>query len=189
MLRKETVENFIKKLESKEPVPGGGSAAALAGSLAAALALMTINIASPKVNSRKTKDYLRKAKKKLNSLKKSLILLVDKDAEAYGKVAGAFKLPKNTEAEMEKRREKIQKCYKIAAIIPLKSAVSSFQAKGIIKNIKNLIPGNLVSDIEVAEYLAEAALKGAVANVRINLPGIKDKKFKTKANLALRKIK
>lgn len=188
MLINKSVKQFIKELQSESPAPGGGSAAALAGSTGTALAIMAIKITLPKISDEKIKRKLEFAEKELKIIKKYQTELIDKDAKSYNMVIKAFKLPKNTEAKKQKRRGAIQKAYKIAASIPLQTALQALQAFININNIKEFLSKNVASDIEVAELLLNASLKGAIANVRINLACIKDKEYKKKAEKLLNTI-
>ncbi len=188
MLKKETVENFIKRVASDTPAPGGGSAAALAGALGTALFLMAVKITLAKINKGPERNRLFKAAKQLDALTKSLMLLIDKDAEAYNKAAKAFRLPKNTAKETKGRQKKIRESLRAATEAPFKTAILSLKTWEIIKKVKRLVSKNLFSDVETAGFLIGAALGGAIANVKINLAGIKDKKFQRKIAKFLRPI-
>ncbi len=188
MLINKSIKQFINELASEKPAPGGGSASAMTSAMAAALVLMTINITFPKITDETAKEKLLSAKKELDFVKKVLTSLIDKDADAYNRVVKSFKLPKNTEKKKEKRQNEIQKSFTIAASVPLQTALQSFQIIDILKRIKDLLSKNVASDIEVAELLANAGLKGAIANVKINLDCIKDEEFKKKTEEILKII-
>ncbi len=188
MLRKLSIEKFIKELSDKSPTPGGGSAAALAGGAGTALILMSIELTLPKTKNKAISNKLLSAKKELQNIKQHQIKLIDKDAQSYNQVIGALKFPKKTAAQKEKRSQKIQSAYKTAALIPLQTASQSSCALTQLNKIKIFLSKNTASDIEVAELLLRAGLKGAIANARINLDCIKDKKFKIEIEKAIKHI-
>lgn len=176
------IKDYIEKLSSKEPIPGGGSVAALTGSLAASLTSMTFNLTIGK-NSFKEYDENKKevvynSLNKVKEYNEELLQFMDKDGEAFLSLMEAFKLPKNTEEEKVKRSESIQKGYKNALEIPF------YLAKKCIEIYKYvLIAGkygnkNLISDTGMAAILLHSTVESALLNVKINLNGIKDEEYK-----------
>lgn len=167
-----SLANFLDQLSSGSPVPGGGSVSALCGSLAAALASMVSNLTT---SSKKYEKFHKEAAKiltKTENLRRELYELIEKDSEAYQKVADAFKLPKDT-----KREPAIQNALKYAAEIPLKTAETAAKLLPLIKELQKNGNQNAASDCGVAKYLVETAIKGAILNIEINLKYIKDPKF------------
>ncbi|GAI93060.1 unnamed protein product, partial [marine sediment metagenome] len=116
------IGGFLSELASDSPAPGGGSVAALAGSLGAALSSMVCNLTIGKEKYADVQQEIKDTLKKSEQLRKELIKLIDKDTEAFNDVMKAFKMPKETEEQKEKRKQAIQKGYKTAAKVPLETA-------------------------------------------------------------------
>ena len=162
--------------------------AALVGSLGAALLCMVGNftIGKPKYKSveKDVKEILAEADK----LKESLFVLIREDMEAYKKFSRASQMPKDTPLMREKRKQALQKTLKEAAEVPWRISQASLQ---VIELAEKLLPRgnpNLITDVGVGVLLAEAALKSAVLNVKINLSFIKDEEYKNGRSKALEGI-
>lgn len=176
------IKDYIDKLHSKEPVPGGGSAAALAASLSAALSGMVFNLTIGKKSyneySEEEKTRIDEALEKLKVLKDELLDFMDKDGEAFLTLISAFKLPQNNEEEKLYRKQKIQEGYKTALKTPFDLVEKSFEMYEFINTAAVYGNKNAISDAGVAAILLQSAIESAVLNVGINLSGIKDDKFK-----------
>lgn len=188
MCLNQPLKSFIDNTAKGTPTPGGGSVAALVGSLGAALLCMVGNftIGKPKYKSveKNVKEILAEADK----LKESLFLLIREDMEAYEKFSRASQMPKDTPLMREKRKQVLQKTLKEAAEIPWRISQASLQ---VIELAEKLLPRgnpNLITDVGVGVLLAEAALKSAVLNVKINLSFIKDEEYKNGRSKALEGI-
>lgn len=166
-----TVTEFCEVTASEAPTPGGGSISALSGALAASLAEMVANLSLPKDGS-PSPEFLA-IKEKANSLQARLLTLVEKDAASFDSVMAAFKLPKATEEEKLRRKEKIQEALKLASKVPLEVALVSTE---IFELIPTLLEGNqnAITDAMIAAMNARNAVLGALLNARINLGSIKD---------------
>ena len=166
-----TVTEFCEVTASEAPTPGGGSISALSGALAASLAEMVANLSLPKDGS-PSPEFLA-IKEKANSLQARLLTLVEKDAASFDSVMAAFKLPKATEEEKLRRKEKIQEALKLASKVPLEVALVSTE---IFELIPTLLKGNqnAITDAMIAAMNARNAVLGALLNARINLGSIKD---------------
>lgn len=177
MLIDKTVQGFITELASDSPAPGGGSTAALAASLGGALAAMVCRLT---VNSEKhgavhaeMADVLDQAQ----AVTASLTRYIDEDTQAFNQVMAAYKLPKGTDGEKALRSQKVQEATKQATSLPLSVAAESLKVmKLAVKALEHGNP-NAASDAAVAGLMAYAGLRGALYNVAINLPGIKDQVF------------
>lgn len=177
MFCKVTIKGFLKKLSSKNPVPGGGSAAALAGAQAAGLVAMAAKFSKDK-----------KIAKKAERLMKVLMSLITKDAEAFEKVMEAHHLSKVTEKEKEKREKEIEKALKYAAEIPLQTARYSYEVLKLAEFLLKDCNPSVITDLGIAALMAQAAVEGAILNVKVNLASIKDKKFKKEINKAVENL-
>ena len=188
MCPNQPLKSFIDNTAKGTPTPGGGSVAALVGSLGAALLCMVGNftIGKPKYKSveKDVKEILAEAGK----LKESLFVLIREDMEAYEKFSRASQMPKDTPLMREKRKQVLQKTLKEAAEVPWRISQASLQ---VIELAEKLLPKgnpNLITDVGVGVLLAEAALKSAVLNVKINLSFIKDEEYKNRRIKALEDI-
>lgn len=182
MLIERSAKDFVHDVASESPTPGGGSVAALVGSLGGALISMVGNLTIDK----KAYENVPQDKKgpmeqnfnKISILVDELIDLVDEDATAFDDVIKAFKLPKETEDHKKKRYEAIQLGYKKALEVPLKCGEKCFEVlklQDIFAEYGNI---NAITDVGIGTLLAYSALEGALFNVTINLKSIKDQEYK-----------
>ena len=188
MLIKKTVENFSMELASDSPAPGGGSVSALAGSLSAALVAMVGNLTVGKEKFRQYEPEVQKALEDAEGLREKLLELVDEDTEAFNKVMVAFKLPKETEMERQKRSSAIQQAFIGAAQLPLQVVNNCLRIMQTSEVIIDWGNPNAVSDAGVSVLMAAAGARGAAMNVRINLGSIKDEEQKKKLNTELQEM-
>lgn len=170
---------FLEQVSLGEPVPGGGSVSALAGALSASLLSMVANLTIGKSGYEEVKAEMEEIQKKAESLRKRLLDAVEDDSKGFEQVMVAYRLPKKTEAEREQRSRLIQEAYKNAIQTPMEVCQISLQLLALCTAIVE--KGNIatISDAGVALYLADAALRGGVLNVRINLGPLTDETFKT----------
>lgn len=183
MLDVKTVRGFVEELASNSPAPGGGSVAALCGSLGSALGSMVFNLTVGKKAYLALGDEERASVDKglliANELKDSFLNLMNEDTEAFNKLMAAFKMEKETEEQKSLRALEIQKAYKAATEIPLEVARKAYDIYEIIEIAVDHGNKNAISDAGVAALLAQAAIEGAIMNVKINLGSIKDEEFTT----------
>jgi len=166
-----TLRAFSDQLASDAPVPGGGSTAAYAGALGAALAAMVARIASKKADDEAVRDYIVE----VDNLRADFLRLVDDDSAAYARVAESMKLPKTTDPEKAARTERVQAALLAASRVPLEIARTSRRLLDACERGLPKAPAAAVSDIGVSALMAEAALRGAAMNVMINLSSLKDR--------------
>jgi len=164
-----TLRAFSDDLASAAPVPGGGSAAAYAGALGAALAAMVARIASKKADG-SWPDLIAE----MDNLRADFLRLVDDDSAAYARVAEAMKLPKTTDDEKRMRAERMQAALLAASRVPLEVAKTSRRLLDACERGVEKASAATVSDVGVGALMAEAALRGAALNVMINLASVKD---------------
>jgi formiminotetrahydrofolate cyclodeaminase len=169
------LKQFVDRLAAGVPTPGGGSASALAGCLAASLGAMVCDLTLGKPKYESVRAEMERARAALSGLRKDLLALVDRDAEAYDEVARAMKLPRETDEQKQARQEALGKASQFATEIPVKTAESCLAVLEQIGVVAEKGNSNAVSDAGVAAHLAHAGLAGAALNVRINLPGIPDR--------------
>ncbi|MDR1555738.1 MAG: cyclodeaminase/cyclohydrolase family protein [Tannerellaceae bacterium] len=177
MLTELTIREFLAKTASNAPVPGGGSIAALNGAIALSLTEMVARLTIGKKKYATVEDEMCQLIEKTAPLRERLTTYIDKDSEAYEQVFAAFKLPKETEAEMEIRDRAIEEATRQATLIPLQVAETLMQAGDSIRYVGEYGNRNAASDAQIALQTARCAMDGALRNVRINLPSIKDRAF------------
>ena len=171
-----TAKAFVDEVSSESPAPGGGSVAALAGSLAAALAAMVANLTVGKKGYEPSWELMSDLAVQAQDVKARLVRAVDEDTQAFNAVMEAMKLPKSTADEKAARDAAIQEGNKQAAKVPLETARACLQA---LKLAVQAVAGNRnsASDAGVAALMAAAGLHGAALNVLINLGAIHDAAF------------
>jgi Formimidoyltetrahydrofolate cyclodeaminase (EC 4.3.1.4) len=177
MLKDLGLQAFINQLESSEPVPGGGSVAALSSSLASALAAMVANLTIGKKNYEAVSDEMSNVTVRMAAYKQVFVDLIDKDANSFDSVMKAFKLPKETDEEKAHRTQLIQDGMKYAASVPLEVAEKTAE---LFEDIAYLVENgnkNAQTDALVAGMMARTAILSALYNVKINLGSIKDETF------------
>ena len=177
MLTELTIKDFISKVISNDPVPGGGSISALNGALAAALSAMVANLTVGRKKYAEVNDLMQELSTRFEKLSQKLIEDVDRDSDAYNRVFAAFKLPKETDEEKQLRSEAIQKETKYAAQVPMEVARAVYEVLPQIDAIAQKGNSNAVTDACVSMMCARTAILGALLNVRINLTSIKDEAF------------
>ncbi|HLJ90567.1 MAG TPA: glutamate formimidoyltransferase [Candidatus Angelobacter sp.] len=169
------VEPFVEQLAAPTATPGGGSASAAAGAMAAALGSMVAGMSRGKKAYLQYEEQLSRAIARLAQLREELKAAIDADAESYNVVMAAYKQAKassNGEGEAL-----INSALKTATNVPLETAQKSHAILGLIASLRPITNPNMASDLTVAHGLAEAALKGALANVEINLGSLTDASF------------
>ncbi|HAW86117.1 MAG TPA: glutamate formimidoyltransferase [Spirochaetaceae bacterium] len=164
---------FVDEVSSDSPAPGGGSVAALAGSLGAALAAMVANLTVGKKGYEGSWAAMSDLAVRAQAIKAQLARAVDEDTAAFNSVMAAMKLPKANPAEQAARDAAIQAGYQSAANVPLETARACLEA---LKLAGEAVAGNRnsASDAGVAALMARAGLHGAALNVLINLGSISD---------------
>ncbi len=177
MLTKKTLADFIDELASSSPAPGGGSVAALAGALGAALTSMVCNLTIGKKKYVQVEQQLTAVLKKSESLRGSLTALIDEDTTAFNEVMDAFGLPKGTEPEQAARAEAIQRATKKATLIPLRVMQLCEETLALTKIVAEKGNSNSISDAGVASLMCHSACLGARLNVQINLTSLRDTAF------------
>ena len=166
----DALRGFVDRVASAEPIPGGGSVAALAGALGAALGQMAIRITKEKKNYQQHAGRYADALDRLSRHTAELLGFVDRDSEAYERVMAAYKLPKDS----PDRERAIQDGLMHATEIPCRTGSSAAEALRICEDLRSIIHVNVASDFQVGIQMLRTSVRGAVANMRTNLTGIKD---------------
>jgi glutamate formiminotransferase / formiminotetrahydrofolate cyclodeaminase len=171
----ESLGGFVAAVASPTPAPGGGSVAAHAGALAAALAQMVAGLTIGKKKYAAVESEMKEIALQAAALVNELSALVKRDAEAYGAVMAAYKLPSDKDAEAATRKMAVDAALLGAAAVPLETARACVRVLELAAAVAARGNTNAVSDAGVAALLAEAACRGAVYNVRINVSSLDDK--------------
>jgi len=169
-----TIAQFLDAVSSPTPTPGGGTVAATAGAMGAALLQMVARLPRTRTNSEDERAALAVVSVDLLSLRTELLTLADLDSDAYDEVMRAFTLAKNSEAEKAVRKAAIQQALRAATLVPLKTMQAMVSVLDVARQVAAAGNPAAASDIGVAVELIEAAFNGAAMNVRANLGGVDD---------------
>ncbi len=169
--------DFLDKLASNSPEPGGGAVSALTGALGAALVSMVANLTVGKEKYADVQEKIKELLEKSEALRDRFQKLVQRDTEVYGVLAKAFKMPRETEEQMLERKKAVQFALREATMVPYEIAEASLELARLAEIAAMIGNVNAVSDAGVAAILAEAAGQCAALNVKINLMSIEDSAF------------
>ncbi len=164
------VRQLIGRLASSAPTPGGGSAAAVVGAMAAALVEMVGALTSDRPAT--AADAVREIAAAAAARRSELLELAELDASAYQAVIAARRLPRETEAERADRAVRVAEATRAATQIPLRVAEAAADVLTLAHRLAPLGNPHAISDVGVAAQLASASVRGALLNVRINLPSL-----------------
>ena len=177
MLGNLKITKFLDKTAEGTAVPGGGSIAALSAALSASLSEMVANLTIGKKGYEGVQKEMIEITAAASRLRKKLVKDIDKDAAAYTAVMKAFKMPKNTEKQLERRNKAIQSGLKNASLVPLSVARDTFDIMDLTAKVIRKGNRNAATDGAVAALTARAAILGALFNVKTNLNFIEDHQF------------
>ena len=172
-----TLNEFADELSSDSAAPGGGSVAALAGTLGASLSSMVANLTFGKKKWLPLFEQMCQISQKSQLLKDELLQLIDADTDSFKGVLEAYKMPKNTDGQIIERNKAIDTAMKEATNIPFQTLKCCREIMDLALEAAKCGNPNSVSDAGVAAEMANAGVHGAALNVLINLKNIEDKKF------------
>lgn len=161
-------DSFLDKLAAGSATPGGGSAAAFAGAMAASLVEMVAKLSMGKEKYREIEPRMKEIELEAQKLRERLDKAVDEDALAYEGVMNAFRMPRDSEGEQELRTESITSAISQAATVPLFVAAMALRTMELAFEIARDGNFNAISDAGTSGAMASAAVKSASMNVRIN---------------------
>lgn len=205
------MKDFLDKLASDSPTPGGGSASAASGAIGAALLSMVYSISRKKIinslnklkknKSIKSKDLSReqethntlvekfsKSADEAKNVMNKLLILVDEDAKAYESVLKEIRKSKKVKTNKDKVKADIQEAYKNAAEVPFQIAKLCYKVLRNSQNLTDKINNAIKSDFQIAISLLELAIRGAALNVEVNLKEIVDRKYVIEKKRELNRI-
>ena len=172
-----SVTEFGERLASSEPVPGGGSASAIAASIAASLLGMVSRLSLDRPKYEPYRATIDRALPVADQLRVRFIELADEDAIAYAGYMDARKMPKETADEQKARDDALKAAARRSTDAPLETVRLCARLMESIDSLAGRSNLNAASDLEVAAQLCNAAARGAAANVLINLPSVGDNRF------------
>lgn len=188
MLAQLSCVKFLDQLASNEPVPGGGSVAALSAGISAALAAMVANLTIGKKKYVEVDAEMKDILENMQNMKEAFVSFIDQDANSFDDVMKAFKLPKETDEEKAARAEAIEESYKLAASVPLAVAKSAAEMFPLIEAVVTKGNQNAVTDGMVSAMMCRTAILSALLNVKINLTGIQDATYVEKVTGEIKEL-
>jgi formiminotetrahydrofolate cyclodeaminase len=166
------VTPFLEAVAQPTATPGGGSASALAGALAASLGQMVAGLSGARKSGAAHRERLDEAVKEFDAASRRLAAAMDRDAGSFQSVLDAYKLPNSTEGEIRRRDAAIQNALIKAIEVPLEIAREAAQLFERLGQLEPLSSPSMLSDVRVARLMASAAVRGALENVAINLESV-----------------
>ena len=183
---KQSIGSFVQDLNSPKPMPGGGSAAAVCGAMAAALAGMSAHMTAGKKKYAAVESRMQEVITATQVLQEEMLAMAREDADMYTLVLQAYKLPKTTEEEANRRAKAVEEASKTAVVASLKVTGACVRIMKLAYT--TVTEGNrmMVTDGSASALLARACQQVAAYNVRINLGGVKDIAMRAEAERLLK---
>ncbi len=183
-----SLAQLLDAFASNQPVPGGGSAAALAGAVGASLLIMVAGLPKTRHGTDEERSALTAAAARLRPLRDELASLIDRDSEAYTSVINAYRLPRSTDAEQAARRDAIDEAMRAATEAPLATIRACERAMREAEVIVSSGAASASSDVAVGIELLKTAARGAGMNVDTNLAAVKDDEYVQRVSQELRDL-
>jgi methenyltetrahydrofolate cyclohydrolase len=171
----ETLKGFVAHLSSAEPIPGGGSAAAVGASLAAALVAMVASLSRDRPTYAPYIASIDRCEAEGNRLAARCLQLADEDAAAYGRFAAVMKMSRDTDEQKAARTAALGEAATLAAQVPLEVVLACRQIVAAAEELAGRSNRNAASDLGVSAHFSVAAAHSAAENVRVNLPSVPDR--------------
>lgn len=188
VITQNSIEEFLERLASGDPTPGGGSAAAIMGAMGAALVSMVCNVSVGKKGYEAAEAALRAVRSQSEALRLRLTAMVAEDVAAFDSLMAAYKLAKGSEEDKSRRAEAIQASLRRATEVPLDCTRACAEVIGLARRAGELGYRGVISDAGVGAAAAYAAARSAALNVYINVPALKDRPFAEHALAELEKL-
>ena len=175
MVEQKTIEGFLEVLSSREPVPGGGGASALAGALGNALGQMVANLTIGKKKYADVEAEIKELLGRMQKLQAAFVTLADRDAQVFAPLAQCYSLPSLTEEEKAYKERVMEERLLDASFVPLEIMEHAVAMLGILEILGDKGSRLAVSDVGVGVQFIRASLLGAVMNVYINTKSMKNR--------------
>ena len=175
MVESMTIQEFLDVLSSKEPVPGGGGASALAGALGNALGQMVANLTIGKKKYADVEAEIKELLGRMQKLQAAFVTLADRDAQVFAPLAQCYSLPSLTEEEKAYKEKVMEERLLDASFVPLEIMEHAVAMLGILEILGDKGSRLAVSDVGVGVQFIRASLLGAVMNVYINTKSMKNR--------------
>lgn len=175
-----TLSEFTQRIAGKESVPGGGSVAALAGAIAAALSAMVASLTIDKKGYEQHRPEMLNLFEKADALRERLLDGIQRDCTSFDAYITALSLPKETEPQKQARSTALQQALKDASAVPLEVAQTALEIMPLAKLAVQYGNTNAVTDGVISAMMARTAVLAALCNVKINLGSIKDTDYVSK---------
>lgn len=172
-----TCPDFIGALASKEPVPGGGGAAALCGAIGTALGNMVGSLTVGKKKYAEAEPEILRMQSECDDLQAELLKLIDEDARVFAPLSKAYGLPSATEEEQKIKSETLETCSKEACMVPFAIMEKCCRAIELAERFARIGSRLAVSDAGCGAVLLKGALQAASLNIFINTKSLKDRAF------------
>ena len=170
-----TIQEFLDVLSSKEPVPGGGGASALAGALGNALGQMVANLTIGKKKYALVEDEIKELAERMKGIQGQFSALADQDAKVFAPLAKCYSLPSGTEEEKAYKAEVMEARLLDASLVPMEIMEKASEMLEIMDILADKGSRMAVSDVGVGVQFIRTALLGAVMNVYINTKSMKNR--------------
>ena len=171
----DTLAGFVDRLSSAEPIPGGGSAAAITASLAASLVAMVASLSRGRAAYEPYLATVDHGDAEGRRLAERCLGLADEDAAAYGTFAAVMKMPRDTDEQKAARTAALGEAATLAARVPLAVVLCCREIVATAEELAGRSNRNASSDLVVSAHLSVAAAHSAAENVRVNLPSVPDR--------------
>ena len=175
MVESMTIQEFLDVLSSKEPVPGGGGASALAGALGNALGQMVANLTIGKKKYALVEDEIKELAERMKGIQGQFTALADQDAKVFAPLAKCYSLPSGTEEEKAYKAEVMEARLLDASLVPMEIMEKASEMLEIMDILADKGSRMAVSDVGVGVQFIRTALLGAVMNVYINTKSMKNR--------------
>lgn len=174
MIKNKSIDGFIEELSSKEPVPGGGGASALAGAIGASLASMVGNLTLGKKRYALVEQDILRLQHQTKELTDQLLNLIDQDAIAFLPLSKAYSLPSETLQEKQDKAKIMEAALNEACSVPIKIMEKAYEMLKLLSEYADKGSKIAISDVAVSSVMLRAAVTGASVNVYINTKMMKD---------------
>jgi methenyltetrahydrofolate cyclohydrolase len=177
VITQSSIDEFLERLASGDPTPGGGSAAAIMGAMGAALVSMVCSVSIGKKGYEAVESEMRAVRAQSETLRLRLAAMVAEDVAAFDGLMAAYKLPKESQDDKTRRADAIQSSLRRATEVPLDCARVCAEVIGLARRAGEHGYRGVISDAGVGVLAAASAARSAALNVFINAPALKDRQF------------